>query len=209
MFEKNKQKYILEFEIDFNLTNIAEWLKGDDDLNNVCKPNLKWFDYSFDNRKDPLVQSYVIDALPSSPGIDMFFHRGAGCITNNLGGFDYLGKLTGYKAEFCEKNKINKLSWGQWKNFITATVNERLVIAVPVEKFVELQINGKLSNQSFIGTGIVGDSGEILQIPTSFEGGVPNKTIPVWHSTKSDKSIGFRNDLCAVSAHTLNFEVEY
>lgn len=209
MFKKQQPKYIIEFQIDFNLSEVANWLKEGGNIKNLGKEEPHWYGKVIEDWRSPLLNSYIIDVVPSSLGIDSYYHRRAGRITNNIGGIDYLGNAPEHIRNFCEENDIHKFEWSLWRQYISVSVNDKLALIAPLDKFVELQVNQTLSLDSFIGDAI--KKGNLkLDVPVSFnDDGAVKETIPVWHGTASSKSIGYLNDIVSISGHTLNFEVGY
>ncbi len=209
MFKKQQPKYIVQFQIDFNLSEVKDWIKEGGDIQKLGKNEPHWYGEMDEEIKNPFLNSYVIDIIPNSLGLDCYYHSKVGRITNNIGGVDYLENTTQEITDFCERNGIRKFVWGLWRQYITVKVNNKLALVVPLDKIIELQIKGKLSRANFIHE-TLDNYGLRLDVPISFDDkGVAKETISVWHSTVSTESVGYFNEIVSISASTLNFKVEY
>lgn len=210
MFKKQyKGRYIIEFEISFNLTAIADWIKAGSDIKELGQKPPNWYRSEDGESLQPVCNEYRIDVLPYAEGFDAYYHRRANQLSNNISGTDYLNNATEEIKNYCERNGIHDFRWETWNQYITASVNDQFLMMAPINKFIELQTNGKLSDGSFIGTRI--DNEQVrIDVPLALnEDGTAKKTMPVWHGTASPKSTGYMNDVVSISGHVLNFNVGY
>lgn len=211
MFRKqHKGGHVIEFEISFNLTAIGDWIKAGANIEQLGQKAPNWYRSDDGDTLYPELNSYRIDVVPYAEGFDAYYHRRANQLSNNISGTDYLRNADDEIVRYCERHGIKSFRWETWNQYITATVNEEFfVMMAPIHKFIELQTNGKLSNESFVGTRIDNEQVKV-DVPLALnDDGTAKKTMPVWHSTASPKSIGYMNELVSISGHTLNFEVEY
>lgn len=201
---------MIEFEISFNLTAISDWIKSGSDIKTLGQKAPNWYRAEDGETLYPQCNEYRIDVLPYAEGFDAYYHRKANQLSNNISGTDYLNNATDEIKDYCKRQGLQSFRWETWNQYITATVNDEFfVMMVPIQKFIELQTNGKLSNESFVGTRI--DNEQVkMDVPLALnDDGTAKKTMPIWHGTASPKSIGYMNELVSISGHTLNFNVEY
>lgn len=201
MFGTKKDRNVIELEITFNITAIEDWLKKDGDIKDVEKQNPEW-DYSGD-----VFKSYIIDVLPNGNSADMYFHREKNLFARSVGGIDF-NFSTGHNnlREIIKHAGINALEWRVWRQSLSLSANRKPVLLVPLDEIVELQVNGKLNNRKSL------REDELIKVPLVYESATENlvkEYVGVWRNSASDRSIGYKNALASVSAHTLNFEVEY
>jgi len=201
---------MVEFEISFNLTAIAEWIKAGLDLKELGQEEPNWYRSKNGETLYPLCNEYRIDVLPYAEGFDAYYHRKAKQLSNNISGTDYLHNANDEIKNYCKRHDIQSFRWETWNQYITVTINDEFfVMMAPIHKFIELQTIGKIRNESYVGTQLNNEQIKV-DVPLALnEDGSAKKTMPVWHSTASAKSVGYMNDLVSISGHTLNFNVEY
>ncbi|MCK5027713.1 MAG: hypothetical protein KAS07_04805 [Candidatus Pacebacteria bacterium] len=198
MFNTKKDRYIIELAIEFNLSAINKWLNKSGKEEDIAKISKDW-------GNDDVWLNYYIDVLPSGQSSDMYHHRKRGVISNNVGGTDFLENVDQNIEHFLKSSNIKMLAWEPWREFLSLEVNKKLILLAPVEEFVELQVNRVLKNG-----GSPKDEEKKIKVPISFDDqNNPEELIEIWRGSASNRSVGFSNALCSISASTLNFEVEY
>lgn len=212
MFKNKEPKFVVEFQIDFNVTNAATWLEEGGDLDTLGRKEANWYkreDEEF-GLADPIINSYIVDILPLK-GVDAYYHRRANRMANNICGIDFLNNVTDRRLlDFCEKHKISVFQWDFWRSkYLIGSINQRPAIIVPIDKFLELQIHGKLLPESVVGNRLDREYVK-MEVPSSYnEDGTVKSHVSIWTGTASRESVGYKNEIVTVSANTLNFEVEY
>jgi hypothetical protein len=144
--------------------------------------------------------------LPNGQSGDMYYHRNKGIISGNVGGIDFLGNAPVSMQNFCKRSGIELIEWGRWREYLSLSVNKKLILIVPIEEFGILQLGGKLSSERKT----LGREITTVKVPFSFDDqGKPKEFMEIERSTNNDKAIGFGNGLGWISGSTLNYEVEY
>jgi len=199
MFNNKKDRQLVELVIEFNLTAIGKWLDDNGEIEDIEKIEKNW--------KDSMIQRYFIDMMPNGQNSDMYFHRGRGVISSNIGGVDCFENAPVSMQNFCRRNKILSLQWGSWRQYISLRVNNKPILLAPLTDLAELYVDGELKKG-----GYPKDDEQKIKVPISFESAEskqPKAFIEIWRGSPSSQSVGYSSALGSVSASTLNFEVEY
>ena len=149
---------------------------------------------------DAFVISYCIDVLPFGKNTDYYFHRGKNLFSNSINGNDIFSDMSNVSKDIkvlTENMGIEEVGWRMDRDGLILSVNRKLVLSVPIVRFAELQIHGKIYK-----TNIIDTDEQKIKIPIVWEDGTrnqPKEFIEVLEQT-SEYSTQYRNSFCSVSA---------
>ncbi|MCK5475124.1 MAG: hypothetical protein KAI71_00895 [Candidatus Pacebacteria bacterium] len=205
MFNNKKDKKIIELDIKFNLDTIDKW------INSACKTNnyadkIESIKQVEQDWCDAFIVSYCIDVLPFGKNSDYYFHREKNIFSNSINGSDLFDNMSPASKDikvFTKNRGIEGVEWRIDKDGLMVAVNRKLMLWVPVVKFAELQIHGKIiiNNLNLKNANLYTDEQKI-KIPIECEDSTrnqPKKFIEVLEQT-TKYSAGYRNSFCSVLA---------
>ena len=202
IFDKKPDGYILELNLEFNLSEIGAFLKSE--LKEGEVPTIPR--YEWDN---PIIQSYTIFVLPIGKDTDWYYHKNINKFSHAIQGTHILNEATHPQInleKFCNEYGVFTLEWKLWRGCLSMKVigeNSKLLLLAPLEEAALLQTSERTTSTEFW------PEKKVIKVPASFnDDGEPESYIEICETIAKDHVI-YSNLLASLSIVVSKGEVFY